>query len=107
MGNFHFDFDIVSQDLIDMVEGFNAGSQIHSKHKELSLKLSDPDCHNRKQAVFGAIVKCVSCANKITHSLHTIWQRGMPVHISLADGDCPHCDGKKGFHFAEVKTLHA
>jgi hypothetical protein len=107
MANLHVDVNIITQDLVDLVDGFRTSSHAHEKHKELSYKLSDPHCHNRKQAKFGIVVNCVSCANSVSHSLHTVWQRGMPVHISLADGECPHCDGKKGFHFAQVKTLHA
>lgn len=107
MATLHVDVSILTQDVVDLVDGFRIASRGQDKHKELSHKLSDPNCHNKKQAKFNILVNCVECASSVSHSLYTVWQRGQPISFSLADGDCPHCRSKRGFHFAEVKALHA
>jgi hypothetical protein len=40
MANLHVDVNIITQDLVDLVDGFRTSSHAHEKHKELSYKLN-------------------------------------------------------------------
>ena len=103
----HFDKQTFWDDIHDFVDAFAGGILGHDKHQGLASKLRDPKCTAKKSAKITIIANCVDCGNSILKDLHTIWERGSPVHVSLVNKTCPECQGQSGFHYAKHHSFHA
>ena len=103
----HFDKDVFVQDIVDFIDGFAGGVLGYDKHQQLAERLRDKECKRRKTAQVSVVANCADCGIGVMRALHTIWERGLPVEVSLVDKTCPHCKGQGGFHYAAHHSLHA
>lgn len=102
----HFDHAVLLDDLKDFVGAIAKQVLAHDKHGSLSRSLLNPS-GGRTSAKFTMLANCVDCSYSHAKTAQTIWERGSPISISLDDHACPRCNGKRGFHYAEVKSMHA
>jgi hypothetical protein len=103
----HFKGDVLMNDLHDLADAFISAATGHQRHKDLAVGLRDPSVTVKRTATFTIVANCISCSATVMRHLHTVWQRGSPVEVALADGTCPHCQSQEGFAYSSTHSMHA
>lgn len=103
----HCNSETLKKDLKELIASCSKGLAGQRQHQELAVKLKDSNCSVRKNATISVWVNCAECLVNFGCTLITVWQNGKPIEFSLADGGCPECNGKKGFHYTSTSGLHA
>jgi hypothetical protein len=100
------DWDVVRQDVYDIVKALASGGSAHHKHTSLAKDLTNEHAPTRKSAKIAIIANCGNCAADVSASLHSVWERGSPVQISFDRTRCPECGGTSGFNYKRASHLH-